>query len=86
MAIPDVFTLYLNEVNASASRKTQLKNAFAKEIKWEAEIDGEPNPVTFQEAFNNEIWRKVRETCRAGQIKLNQEAAEPVDEFSDLVE
>ncbi len=90
MAIPDFYTFLLENITASAARKVELKNAFAKHISWEeqVEVNGEmiDNPTTFQEAFNQQLWEKVRGTCEAGQIELNKEARSPNDTFEDLIE
>ncbi len=90
MAVPDAYTFYLGAFNATASRKTEMKNAFARDINWVSKVndkDGNEidNPVTFQEAFNKEMWRKLKDTCVAGQIALNKDAAEANDDFTDLI-
>lgn len=86
----DFYTFLLGKVNASAARKTELKNAFAKQIQWTAKIEDKEgneidNPVTFQDAFNDGVWEYVRGTCAAGQIQLDKEVAEAPDDFNDLI-
>ena len=90
----DFYTFVLGEVNADVARKIELKNAFAEEIGWKAMVsstdkDGKEieidNPITFQEIFNLEMWKKLRETCVAGQAKLDKKTAEITDDFKDLV-
>jgi len=90
MAIPDFYTFLLNNVNASAARKIELKNAFSKQIGWTEKIDdgdgGEiDNPVSFQEALNSGTWEYVRGTCQSGQGQLDKEEAAATDDFKDLV-
>ena len=86
----DFYTFVLGEVNAIAARKIELKNAFAKQVSWTEKITNEEgkeidNPVSFQEAFNDSIWQFVRQTCVAGQQKIDKEAGEEDDTFEDLV-
>lgn len=90
MNIPDFYTFLLANITATATRKIELKDAFAKQIGWTAKVDedGEEvdNPVTFQEALNKGVWAYIRETCVAGQQKLDKDEAEATDDFKDLVE
>jgi len=81
----------LQNVQMTAERKLELKDAFAKQISWTAKIDdGEgneiDNPVTFAEAFNRGVTEYIRQTAVAGQQKLDAEVREGTDDFSDLVE
>ena len=86
----DFYTKVLNEINATAARKIELRNAFAKQVSWTEKITNEEgeeidNPVSFQDKFNESIWQFVRQACVAGQQKLDKEAGEEDDDFTDLV-
>lgn len=86
----DFLTFVLENITATAERKQELKVAFAKQIGWTEKIKDEngkeiDNPVSFEEAFNKSIWEHIRQTCVAGQQKLDKEAAKPDDDFKDLL-
>jgi len=88
----DFLSYVMENVTMTATRKTAMKAAFAKQVGWiekvedpkdpEKEID---NPITFKEVFNQGVREYIRGTCVAGQQKLDKEKAEADDTFEDLI-
>ena len=91
MSIPDFLTFLLGEVNVTVERKTEYREAFAKQRGWTEKVENEDgkeidNPVTFKEMFNRAVWAFVRGEAEAGQSQLDKEASEATDNFNDLIE